>query len=135
MRREPRYPAGYAAHTTRTRKLIVEAELRHCWDLLTVLRECLHRTAEDGLGGLGLLPGEYYRLGALASTTCVRARKLLAEIEAAGESSKHEDEHRQEFLATLPDSAPPAKLPPWHVKRARRDPGACRRAGIRRNRD
>ena len=116
MSGKPRYLAGYRQHTARTRRLVVEAELRHCWDLLTVFRACLHQIEEDGSSrAMKILPGEHYRISMLASKTCERARKLLVKFDGLEEQPKHEAEQREQFLAAPVDPAASAQWPGWHV--------------------
>ena len=117
MSSQPKYPAGYGSHTMRTRKIVLEAELRHCWDLLAVFRACLHHIEDDGgPRGLEMLPGEHYRISVLASKTCTRARKVLAEFDGLQDQPEHEAKQREEFMAAVDKPSSETGWPGWHVK-------------------
>ena len=113
------FTPGYHAHTSRTRRLVVEAELRACWELLVVIRGMLMVIEEHGGPAvLKMLPGERYRLARVAQNTCKRAHKLLAELDRIAAESESETRVRAQYLSKVRRSRrepSESSVPAWHT--------------------
>ena len=110
---------GFNRHTRTTRRIVVEGQLRHDWDLLRLLGSVLRKLqVGGGAASVRLLPGEHYFLCRLVLRIERRARKRLAD-EAhlwSGNAKDPPDEQavRAEWLRTAPLLEPDAEYPVWH---------------------
>ena len=108
---------GYNAHTRRTKLLLVRAELRHCWDLLRLIRKGLQEVErQGGPACVQLFPGEHYIFAKVAIRTCVRARKILADNSDIWSPDPVEDERRSAYLAEANDATPQTEFASWHTE-------------------
>ena len=110
---------GYTVHTRSTRRIVVEAQLRHDWDLLRMLPGVLVKNErEGGPAPIRMLPGEHCFLAKLAVRVAERARQLIAD-EAdswAGDARVPEAERaaREEWIRTARKAEAGAEWPAWH---------------------
>ena len=96
------FPSGCYAHTSRTCRLVLEAELRACWELLAVIRSMLTVIEQHGTPAvLKMLLGEPYRLAVVAQNTCKRAYKLLAESDRTGAASESKKRYHAQDLGKV----------------------------------
>jgi len=113
--RAKRKVTGYSCHTPRTQRLVVRAQLRHYWDTLRMLRYLL-RSIENagGPGRMDMLPGEHYRLAALAVRV---SEKALARSSAPlwDDPDPLADE-RSAFVAAAKMAPVVEEMPHWHVR-------------------
>ena len=116
MKMSARNLPGYHTHTMRTRLFVVQAELRYCWDILALLRRLLLQIEEGGgPSAVRMFPGEHHKLAALAQKTCVRARKLLDDVEPLWADPEPEAELRETYLAKATCRREAWQPPPWHA--------------------
>ena len=106
---------SYSTHTHSTKALVVEAELRHCWDLIRCCSGLLRLMDQHGgAGALGLRPREHYLLAKLVRDKIARFQKLLADnahIWAIDDAERHERRLLRE--GALP-ALSAGSLPRWH---------------------
>ena len=108
---------GYDAHTTRTRRLLAEGELRHCWDILVVLRGLLMDIERVGTPTVyEMFPGEHRLLSRVAQKVCTRARKILANPDYVWDGVELEAEVRAEYMRSAPPGNTKASMPRWHTQ-------------------
>ena len=111
-----RWP-GYDKHTRRTKSIVVRAELRHCWDLLRLIRKGLQAVERHGgPGNVLLFPGEHYLYAKIAIRTCERARKILADNPDVWSPDPVEEETRTAYLAEVEGASPQTEFASWHTE-------------------
>ena len=110
---------GYNSHTRTTRRMVVEAELRHDWDLLRFFGVVLRRMeTEGGSAAVNMLPGEHYFVAQLVRRIARRARKRMADQAVLWNVDEAETEAEkvasEEWLSRPRLAASDIEYPAWH---------------------
>lgn len=110
---------GYNSHTRTTRRMVVEAELRHDWNLLRFFGVVLRRMeTEGGSAAVNMLPGEHYFVAQLVRRIVRRVRKRLADEAVLWDASEPEPEAeraaREDWLRRPRFAASDIEYPAWH---------------------
>ena len=107
----------YDVYTNWLRRLFLQAELRHCRDLLTGFKSVLDRIeAQSTAAVTGFFPAEHYLVAKSAERTCARARALLREYAKLVEDGAAERALRERYRAAFGSQPRPKSLPAWHVR-------------------
>ena len=95
----------------------MQAELRHCRDMLTGFKWVLDRIEEESTAAVtGFFPAEHYLVAKSAERTCARARTLLREYATLDEDGASERALRERYRAEFGSQTRQGSLPAWHVR-------------------
>ena len=107
----------YNVYTKWMQRLFLQAELRHCRDLLTGFKSVLDRIEEESTAAVtGFFPAEHYLVAKSAERTCARARALLRDHAKLVEDGTAERALRERYRAEFGSQTRQGALPAWHVR-------------------